>query len=108
MMLLEAILDDGQHALVDESADRVLHRAFVFREETAYVVQIEGVQHPGMIPLVRDAELPVEVPQQPQRADEQELDVLHEGGSLAFDGVADELPDPTHDEDHEACEPKRP
>ena len=47
MMLLEALLDDGQHLLIDEAADRVLHHSFVLGEEAANVVEIEGIQHLG-------------------------------------------------------------
>ncbi len=50
-MLLEAVLDDGQHLLVDETADRVLHHAFVLGEQAADVVEIEGIQHRAMIPV---------------------------------------------------------
>src|SRR5262249_10858879 len=43
-MLLEAILDDRQHALVDEPAGRVLHHALLFREQAAHVEEIGGVE----------------------------------------------------------------
>ena len=49
VMLLEAVLDDGQHFLVDEAADGVLHHAFVLGEEAADVVEIEWIQHRAMI-----------------------------------------------------------
>src|SRR5687768_17590749 len=48
-MLLEALLDDGQHFLVDETADRVLDHALVVGEQSAQIVQIEGIQHRAMI-----------------------------------------------------------
>jgi hypothetical protein len=48
-MLLETILDDGQHTFVDEAADGVLHGALVVGEQAADVVEIEGVEHGGMI-----------------------------------------------------------
>ncbi len=48
-MLLEAVLDDGQHFFVDEAADGVLDHALVVGEQAAQVVQIEWIQHRAMI-----------------------------------------------------------
>ena len=57
---------------------------------------------------VRDAEAAVGRGQQPQRPDQQELQVLEEGRTPALDGVADELPDPRDDEDRQRGQPQRP
>ena len=50
-MLLEALLDDRQHSLVDQARDGVLHHALVFASETAAHVEqihgIEGISHGG-------------------------------------------------------------
>jgi hypothetical protein len=37
-MFLEAVLDDGEHALVDEAADGVLHGTFILGQQTADVI----------------------------------------------------------------------
>jgi hypothetical protein len=37
-MFFETVLDDGQHAFVDETSDRVLHRALVVGEQAAHIV----------------------------------------------------------------------
>src|SRR5262245_47201121 len=53
MMLLETFLDDGQDLFVDEAADRVLDHALVVGEQSAQVVEIEGIEHAAMIPIYR-------------------------------------------------------
>src|SRR6187549_4032831 len=103
-MPLETVLDDGQYPLVDEPADGVLHHSFVLGDEAADVVEIEGIQHLGTflislqqssaparvssrradcynemrnVPIsVRDAQPAIQVPEQPQRPDQQELQIL--------------------------------
>src|SRR6266404_4667744 len=57
---------------------------------------------------VRNAETPIGRGEEPQRTDEQKLQVLEEGRALALHCVAHELPDPGDDEYHHRGEPQRP
>src|SRR5688572_8601613 len=57
---------------------------------------------------VRDAQLPVDEAQQPQRADHQELHILEERRPLALVVMPDELTDPRHNEQTQAQDPQRP
>jgi Histone deacetylase domain len=71
--------------------------AHAFREGAAY-------ERCGVF-LKANARAPIHVGQQPQRPNHQELEVLEEGGPLAFDGVADELADPSEHEQQHADAP---
>src|SRR5690606_9287260 len=61
----------------------------------------------GFPSSVADAEPAIDEAEQPDRSDQQELDVLEEGRLPAFDPVPDELPDPGDDEDRERDLPQR-
>jgi hypothetical protein len=55
--------------------------------------------------LKRNTGAAEKVGEQPQRADHQELDVLEEGRSFAFDRVTDELADPRDHEERDTGHP---
>ncbi len=44
VMLLEALLDDRQHLLVDQAGDRVLHHALFFAQGAADIEEIQRVE----------------------------------------------------------------
>jgi hypothetical protein len=56
---------------------------------------------------IEDPQVPVQVRQQPRRADQQELHVPEERWLLALDPVADELSDPGGNEDANQRDPER-
>src|SRR5688500_17388290 len=46
-MVLEGLLNDGQHLLVHEACNGVLHHLLFFSELAAQVVEVEGVKRGG-------------------------------------------------------------
>src|SRR6185437_10669816 len=47
VVLLETLLDDGQHFVVDEPRDGLLHHALLFTERAGDVVEIQWIQGHG-------------------------------------------------------------
>jgi hypothetical protein len=43
-VVLEVVLDDGQHPVVHHARDGILHHALVFGEQSAHVIEVERVQ----------------------------------------------------------------
>src|SRR5690349_18838359 len=89
------------------SSPRRSYRSKGFSMAAVYRVSCDPQRRPAAC-LEGDAESSIDVRHQPDRADQQELHVLEEGGAGALDGVPDELPDPRRHEDHQAGGPERP
>src|SRR5277367_5181542 len=65
-----------------------------------------GVQM-ALAVLVAKAQPAIHVGQQPQRTDQQELHILEKRRAPAFNGVTDELTDPSEHEERHAHDPER-
>ena len=102
---LVIVLAGGYAATRERTAE--LH-AHAFREAVAYErcarcnrAVVEGRQ------LIANAQTLIESGQQPQGSDQQKLNVLEKGRTPAFDGMADELADPSKHEQRSEHAPQR-
>jgi acetoin utilization deacetylase AcuC-like enzyme len=89
---LVIVLAGGYAATRARTAE--LH-AHAFREAVLYERRTRALT-PEF--LVANAQAAIQIREQPQRPDQQELQVLEEGRTLALDAVADELTDPSQHE----------